>query len=122
MFCRYYDKVRLTLINGNFALDGPVPLLPSQVEIGTINARNPKPLPKDMEEFMEGAGENGVIYFSLGSFIKTKYLPEKYKLILIEAFQRIPQRILWKYDDEDIKLPNVMVKSWMPQQDILGTL
>ena len=110
------------MINGNFALDGLVPLLPSQVEIGTINAQKPKPLPKDMESFIQGAGEAGVIYFSLGSFIKSKYMPEKFKVILMEAFKRIPQRILWKYDDEDIKLPNVMVKSWMPQQDILGTL
>ena len=109
------------MINGNFALDGPVPLLPSQVEIGTINAQKPKPLPKDMESFVQGAGDVGVIYLSFGSFIKSKYLPEKFKIILMEAFRRIPQRILWKHDEEgDIDLPNVMTRKWMPQQDILG--
>lgn len=41
-----YWNPRLTLINSHFAIDGPVPLLPSQVEVGTMNARKPRPLPQ----------------------------------------------------------------------------
>ena len=40
-------------INGHFALDSPVPLLPNQIEIGTINAKEPKPLPKVNTAFLE---------------------------------------------------------------------
>lgn len=41
----YYNS-SLTLINGHFSIDGQTPLLPSQVEIGTINAKRPEPLPQ----------------------------------------------------------------------------
>ena len=41
-----YENCSLTLINGHFSIDGQVPLLPTQVEIGTINAKKPRPLPQ----------------------------------------------------------------------------
>ena len=43
---KLYENSSLTLINGHFSIDGMVPLLPTQVEIGTINAKKPGPLPK----------------------------------------------------------------------------
>ncbi|MCL4126806.1 UNVERIFIED_CONTAM: hypothetical protein GTU68_039903 [Idotea baltica] len=117
----YYYKSSLTLINGNFALDSPVPLLPNQVEIGCINAEKPKPLPKDLEEFIKGSGDAGVIYFSLGSFIPGSEIPISAKKILLETFRQIPQRVIWKYEDDDLELPpNVITRKWLPQQDILG--
>lgn len=41
-----YSNSSLTLINGHFSIDGQVPLLPTQVEIGTIGAKRPKALPQ----------------------------------------------------------------------------
>ena len=45
-----YDQLlfrsNFLFINSHFALDSPIPLLPNQIEIGTINAKEPKPLPK----------------------------------------------------------------------------
>ena len=51
-------------------------------------------------------------------------MPEELKKIFLKAFQQLPYKILWKYEDESFKgLPdNVMIKKWMPQQDILGTI
>ncbi|XP_069998265.1 UDP-glucosyltransferase 2 isoform X2 [Penaeus vannamei] len=112
---------QLTLINGHFALDTPVPLLPNQVEIGTINAREPQPLPEDLAKFVEESGDAGVIYFSLGSIGRSSDMPKKYKDILVEAFRSLPQRIVWKYEGHDLDLPpNVLTRPWLPQQDILG--
>ncbi|KAK8382894.1 hypothetical protein O3P69_011451 [Scylla paramamosain] len=115
-----YENCSLTLINSHFSIDGQVPLLPTQVEIGTINIKKPEPLPQDLEEFVGGAGETGVILFSLGSIARSTHMPRKYKDVLLEAFRRLPQRVVWKYEGNDLQLPpNVMTKSWVPQQDIL---
>lgn len=39
----------------------------------------------------------------------------------LEAFRRLPQKVLWKYEGLDLDLPpNVMTRAWLPQQDILG--
>ncbi|KAA0202670.1 hypothetical protein HAZT_HAZT011015, partial [Hyalella azteca] len=117
----YYDRVSLTLINGHPALDNPVPLLPSQVYIGTINAHLPRPLPMDLEQVMQSSGDAGVIYFSIGSVAVSKDIPARAKAAFLEAFARVPQKVLWKYEGDDLKLPdNVVTRSWLPQQDILG--
>ena len=61
---------------------------------------------------------------SLGSTIKSESMPEEFKSIFWKAFQQLPYKIIWKYEDESFKgLPdNVMIKKWMPQQDILGII
>ncbi|CAL4110467.1 unnamed protein product, partial [Meganyctiphanes norvegica] len=43
-----YTNYSLLLINSHFAMDGSYPLLPNQVEIGTITARLPQPIPKQL--------------------------------------------------------------------------
>lgn len=117
----YYDRVVLTLINGHPALDAPLPLLPSQVEIGTINARPAQPLPKDLEQFVNDSGPAGIIYFSIGSIAKSTDIPEAAKAEFLKAFSRLPQRVVWKYEGTDLALPpNVITRSWLPQQDLLG--
>lgn len=65
--------------------------------------------------------KRGLIYFSLGTNIKCKYL-EKNKLKLIsEIFSELPYDILWKFEDEMLngKPSNVKVSKWFPQQDLL---
>ncbi|XP_018024289.1 UDP-glucosyltransferase 2-like [Hyalella azteca] len=118
---RFYGQASLTLINGHHALDNPVPLLPNQVEIGTLNAHTPEPLPQDLEEFVASSGDHGVIYFSLGSFARSSDIPARAKMEFVEAFRRLPQKIIWKYEADDLDLPpNVLTRPWLPQQDILG--
>ncbi|XP_045123982.1 UDP-glycosyltransferase UGT5-like isoform X4 [Portunus trituberculatus] len=111
----------LTLINTHFSITTPVPLLPSQVEVGGMHCRPAKPLPQDLESWLAGAGSEGVIYFSLGSVARGESMPSEYRQIFLEAFRRLPQRILWKYEGELEDVPdNVRITSWLPQQDILG--
>lgn len=40
----------------------------------------------------------------------------------IESFRRVKQKVLWKFEDETITNlpPNVMVRKWLPQSDILA--
>ena len=74
-----------------------------------------------MKEWIEGAGSKGVIYFSLGSVVKGKTMPIKYRNVFIEAFSKIDQRVIWKFEDEIENVSdNVKIGKWLPQQDILG--
>jgi len=117
----YYDRVSFTLINGDPVLDAPLPLLPTQVQIGTINAKEPQPLPQDLEEFASGSGEAGVILFSIGSIAKATDIPMRAKLEFVKAFGKLEQRVIWKYEGDDMELPaNVITRPWVPQQDVLG--
>ncbi|XP_066998723.2 UDP-glucosyltransferase 2 [Anabrus simplex] len=112
----------LLLIDNHWCMSYPRPLLPNVVELTGLHVQTkPNPLPKDIQTFLDGA-KHGVIYFSLGSNMRSDHLPpEKVKEIL-EAFSEIPQRILWKWESDSLpgKPSNVMVKKWLPQQDILA--
>lgn len=65
---------------------------------------------------------NGVIYFTFGSTMKMETAPIRLQNAFVEALMRLPQRVLWKYENQNIKsLPNnVMINNWFPQRDILG--
>lgn len=52
-------------------------------------------------------------------------MPEYLRRLLMRVFRKLPQRVLWKWESEDIDsmsdLPgNVKLARWLPQQDLLG--
>jgi len=98
------------------------PYVPSVVHAGGIHLHDAKPLPQDLEEWVQGAGEDGFIFFSMGSAITPSDMPEEFRLKLIRVFGSLKQRVLWKWDKETMDdLPsNVRLGKWLPQQDILG--
>jgi len=113
----------LVLVNQHFTLAPPRPLAPNVIEVGGMHINQElKSLPKDLEDFIQGSGEHGVIYFSLGTNVRSNNLAEDRKKILIETFASLPQRILWKFEDEELpeKPSNVLISKWFPQQDILA--
>ncbi|XP_065722894.2 UDP-glucosyltransferase 2-like [Drosophila suzukii] len=113
----------LILVNQHFTLAPPQPYAPNVIGVGGMHInQESKTLPKDLEDFIQGAGDEGVIYFSLGTNVRTKNLAEDRKKILIETFASLPQRILWKFEDEEVadKPSNVLISKWFPQQDILA--
>lgn len=65
--------------------------------------------------------KHGVILFSLGSLVSGMALTQKVKTALKEAFAEIPQRVIWKFDEDLEGLSdNVLVSKWLPQKEILG--
>lgn len=114
-------KVSLILINSHRAIDSPRPTISGLVNIGGAHIRQPMPLPEDLKEFIESA-EHGVIYFSLGAFLRSSDLPKEKLETIFKVLGKLKQKILWKFEDENMKgLPkNVLVKKWMPQNDILA--
>ena len=73
-----------------------------------------------MEEFI--AGDIPVIYMSLGSIARSSHMPGEYKKIIVQALSKLPYKVLWKYEDDSLgEIPeNIMIRKWMPQQDVLG--
>jgi glucuronosyltransferase len=115
------DKVSLFFTNTHPATDYIAPTLPFLKYLGGLTIKEPKPLPKDLEDFMNGSGEHGVILVSFGSIVPEDIMPEPAKRARVEAFSRIPQRVIWKYRGELPGLtPNVKLVGWMPQQAILA--
>ncbi|XP_039494968.1 UDP-glucosyltransferase 2 [Drosophila santomea] len=111
------------LVNQHFTLAPPRPYAPNVIEVGGMHInQEPKALPQDLEDFIQGAGEHGVIYFSLGTNVRSKNLAEDRRRILIDTFGSLPQRILWKFEADELSdIPsNVLISSWFPQQDILA--
>ncbi|KAL5242909.1 hypothetical protein ACI65C_010319, partial [Semiaphis heraclei] len=109
----------LMFVNGHYVSEHPNPVLPSTILVGGIHLRPPKKLPEDILEFIEQSS-HGVIYFTFGSTVKMSSIPEHIRNAFIDALAKIPQRVLWKYEDElENKPKNVMVKKWLPQRDIL---
>ncbi|XP_068241718.1 UDP-glycosyltransferase UGT5-like isoform X3 [Palaemon carinicauda] len=100
----------------------PRPSMASIVYVGGIHCHEAKALPEDLEKWVAGAGEDGFIFFSLGSVVKPSTMPEEYRKVLVKVFGSLKQRVLWKWDTDTMEdLPrNVRLEKWLPQQDILG--
>ncbi|XP_017479991.1 PREDICTED: UDP-glucuronosyltransferase 2B1-like [Rhagoletis zephyria] len=108
-------------VNNYTPLAAAAPTMDNMVNIGGIHISPPKPLPTDLQTFLDEA-EYGVIYFSFGTQVKTKDIPLEKLQIFIDVFRQLKQRVLWKFDNDSFpNLPaNVMIKKWLPQNDILA--
>ncbi|XP_051532104.1 UDP-glucuronosyltransferase-like [Myxocyprinus asiaticus] len=108
------------LFRYDFTFEYPRPIMPNMVFIGGINCGKSSELSAELEEFMEGSGEHGIVVFSLGSLISS--MPKEKAAIFFEAFSMIPQRVLWRYTGEmPENIPeNVKLMKWLPQNDLLG--
>ncbi|CAH1989793.1 unnamed protein product [Acanthoscelides obtectus] len=115
------DKVSMTFLDVHPALDGARPIGPNTVNFGgMVHIRDPQPLPKDLKEFLD-ASKEGVVYFSLGSNVKSANLKQEEFEAIIQALSDLPYKVLWKYESDDIpnKPKNVKFVKWTPQQDVL---
>ncbi|XP_047110697.1 UDP-glycosyltransferase UGT5-like isoform X1 [Schistocerca piceifrons] len=112
----------LLIVNNHFSMNYPRPLLPNIIELTGLHLeKQRKPLPLAVQSFLDGA-ENGVIYFSLGSNVRSSTMPEHKRRAFIEAFAQLPQRVLWKWEVDSLpgQPENVMIAKWLPQQDVLA--
>uniref|UniRef100_A0AAX7UAY1 UDP-glucuronosyltransferase n=1 Tax=Astatotilapia calliptera TaxID=8154 RepID=A0AAX7UAY1_ASTCA len=108
------------LLRYDFTFEWPRPLMPNMVLIGGINCAKRAPLPADLEDFVNGSGDDGFIVFSMGSVVST--MPEEKAKHFLDAFRKIPQRVVWRYTGalpDDIP-KNVRVMKWLPQNDLLA--
>ncbi|KAG8238543.1 hypothetical protein J437_LFUL018357 [Ladona fulva] len=118
------SNISLILVNNHYVINGPQPLLPGIIEVGGMQCTPAKPLPKDITEFLDGSPK-GAIFFSLGSNLRSEFLPKEKLHMIVRTFAALnPQiRVLWKFDpDTPIENlpPNVLLRKWLQQEDVLG--
>ncbi|CAH0550303.1 unnamed protein product [Brassicogethes aeneus] len=111
----------ILFLTTNPILYEPRPNVPIIQAISQVHLKPVQPLNQELQSILDNA-KNGVIYFSLGSNVQSIYMPERFRRILIETFAELPYTILWKWESEDLpnKPKNVIIKKWLPQQDILA--
>ncbi|XP_069693360.1 UDP-glucosyltransferase 2-like [Periplaneta americana] len=112
----------LVLENTVFGLEDARPLTPNIISIGGMHVKEkPDPLPKDLQKYLDEA-KDGFIYFSLGTNLRSDALILSKRQALLDAFSELPQRILWKFESENLPgmPPNVKISKWLPQSDILA--
>ncbi|XP_044259861.1 UDP-glycosyltransferase UGT5-like [Tribolium madens] len=111
----------IVLLNSHTSTNQPVPYVPKMIDIGGFHVAKPKKLPNELKTFLDNA-KNGVIYFSLGSNIKSSLMPVEVRQMLLTTFAKLKEEVLWKWEEDDLpgKPPNVHIKKWVPQQDILA--
>ena len=71
------------------------------------------------------SAEHGVILFTMGFIFQPKAVPDTRIKAIFDAFAQLPQKIVMKLDplpsDSKLTVPkNVLLKSFLPQQDILA--
>ncbi|XP_060236842.1 LOW QUALITY PROTEIN: UDP-glucuronosyltransferase 2B31-like [Meriones unguiculatus] len=113
-------KADIWLIRTYWDLEFPHPVLPNFDFVGGLHCRPAKPLPKEIEEFVESSGEHGVVVFSLGSMVAN--LTEERANVMAAGLAQIPQKVLWRFEGKkpDTLGSNTRLYKWIPQNDLLG--
>lgn len=120
-FDEIYKSSAIYLMNTHVSSAAARPYLPNMIEIGGIHVEPAKPLSNDIQRFLDSADE-GAIVFSMGSNIKSTDWPVEMRQVFVEAFGKLKQKVLWKYEDEILpgKSDNVMISAWLPQRDVIA--
>ncbi|KTF92139.1 hypothetical protein cypCar_00012915 [Cyprinus carpio] len=119
-YCEMMGKADIWLIRTYWDFEFPRPFLPNFKYVGGLHCSPAKPLPKDMEEFVQSSGDDGIVVFSLGSMIDK--MPKETSNMIASALAQIPQKVLWRYGGEkpDTLGANTRIYKWIPQNDLLG--
>ncbi|XP_054286486.1 UDP-glucosyltransferase 2-like [Macrosteles quadrilineatus] len=109
----------LYLINSFHILSLSRPFPPNVVEIGGIHIRERRPLPQDIQNVVDGA-KHGIILMSFGSLLRASTFPKEIILMFMRVFSRIPQTVIFKYEEDLPEAPpNVIIRKWLPQRDLI---
>ncbi|GFG31351.1 hypothetical protein Cfor_12920 [Coptotermes formosanus] len=75
----------------------------------------------DLQKFLDESPD-GVIYFSMGSNLRSSNMKNATKEAFLEAFSKLKQRVLWKWEADSLpgQPSNVKLGKWLPQSDILA--
>jgi glucuronosyltransferase len=120
-FSEMFKNSSITFINNHVSNSFPRPHQPTDVEIGGIHVQPAKALPEDLQEFLDSATE-GVIFFSMGSFIDGIDWPLDKREVFVSVFGKLKQKVIWRYSNETLpnNPGNIRIASWFPQRDILA--
>ncbi|XP_061445241.1 UDP-glucuronosyltransferase 2C1-like isoform X2 [Rhineura floridana] len=118
--CEVMGKAEIWLIRTYWDFEFPRPFLPNFEFVGGLHCQPAKPLPEEMEEFVQSSEEHGIVVFSLGSLIQN--LTEEKGNMVALALSQLPQKVLWRYKGKKPETlgANTRLYDWIPQNDLLG--
>lgn len=108
------------LLRTDFVFEFPRPTMPNVVYIGGFQCRKSRPLPVELEAFMQSSGEHGVVVMSLGTLVSA--LPRDVMEAIAAAFADLPQKVVCRFVGEKPSSlgNNTLLVKWLPQNDLLG--
>ncbi|KAM9348415.1 UDP glucuronosyltransferase 5 family, polypeptide D1 [Symphorus nematophorus] len=114
------QEADIWLFRTDFVFEFPRPTMPNVVYIGGFQCKPARPLPADLEEFVQSAGEHGVIIMTLGTLVNA--LPKEVTEDIASIFAKIPQKVIWRHKGERPSTlgNNTLIVDWIPQKDLLG--
>ncbi|XP_045478605.1 UDP-glycosyltransferase UGT5-like isoform X2 [Harmonia axyridis] len=114
-------NVSIVLANSHVSIEPARPYVPNMIQIGGFHVQETKPLPADIKRFLDDAKE-GAILFSLGSNLKVEMMEEQKRKDIFKVLGELsPMRVVIKSEMAyEGVASNIMMKSWLPQADILG--
>ena len=111
-------KTELYLVDYDELVEHHLPLYPNMIPVGGLATRPPRQLTGKLKEFMDSA-KNGAVVVSLGTVIK--WIPHEVKETMLAAFKRFSDlKFVVKVGNETRMDGNIMLMSWIPQNDLLG--
>ncbi|XP_063052642.1 UDP-glucuronosyltransferase 2A1-like [Engraulis encrasicolus] len=115
-----FQDADIWLMRNDFTFEFPRPTMPNVVYMGGFQCKPAKPLPVDLEEFVQSSGEHGVIIMSLGTLVAD--LPSDITEEIAAGFAQIPQKVIWRHQGPKPSTlgNNTLLVDWMPQHDLLG--
>ncbi|XP_062327945.1 UDP-glucuronosyltransferase 2A2-like [Osmerus eperlanus] len=115
-----FQAADLWLMRVDFVFEFPRPTMPNVIYMGGFQCKPAKPLPQDLEEFVQSSREHGVIVMSLGTLVGE--LPQDLADEVAAAFSQLPQNVIWRYKGRRPATlgNNTLIVDWMPQNDLLG--
>ncbi|XP_046971944.1 UDP-glucosyltransferase 2-like [Vanessa cardui] len=120
-----FDEVKynasLMLGNSDIVTGDGIALPQNYKHVGGYHFKDDnEPLPKQMKEIVDNA-PHGVIYFSMGSNLKSSNIPDHLKRKLLDMFSEFKETVIWKLEKTIPDLPkNVHISPWVPQQSLLA--
>ncbi|XP_011609974.2 UDP glucuronosyltransferase 5 family, polypeptide D1 [Takifugu rubripes] len=114
------QEADIWLFRSDFVFDFPRPTMPNVIYMGGFQCKPAQPLPAELEEFVQSAGEHGVIIMTLGTLVNA--LPPEVADEIASVFAKMPQKVIWRHKGNHPATlgNNTMIVEWMPQKDLLG--
>ncbi|KAL3266720.1 hypothetical protein HHI36_010881 [Cryptolaemus montrouzieri] len=110
----------LMLLNSHFSIESPRPYVPNMIQVGGFHLQDSKKLPAEIKNYLDTA-ENGAILFSFGSNVLISSIEENVEAVLKVLGEMAPMKVIFKSELDHKNVPkNIIVKSWLPQAEILG--
>lgn len=85
------QEADIWLFRSDFVFDFPRPTMPNVIYIGGFQCKPAQPLPADLEDFVQSAGQHGVIIMTLGTWVKA--LPKEVAVEIASVFAKMPQKV-----------------------------